>query len=428
MNRRILIATSLALGSAGCAHFTAQPLDPARNAASLTSRSLSSRTWTLHALVDEAVKNQPDVSVARAQYATARAAIHTAGERPNPTVALSPPVITPWTSLIAGTYGVDFDWTFETAGKRGGRRAVARAQANAAAANVVTAEWKARSAVRKALLELFAAERRAALLGEANGKQADVLRLLEERIKAGAASLLETSQPRLLAAQLRLLASDAARAKAVARASLAEALGMGTSGLEGAKFSFAAFEQSQGRRGPHRRAAMTHRADVLAALADYAASEATLRLEISKQYPDIHLNPGYSLDAHENKWALGIGLTLPILNQNQGPIGEAEAKRKEVAAKFNAVQAKVLADCDRAAAGVAGARAKLGTANEMLAEQARQIESLTRIVTVGEGDRLALLSAEVERATTRLARLDAEIELQAALGALEEATQAPLEK
>jgi outer membrane protein TolC len=36
---------------------------------------------------------------------------------------------------------------------------------------------------------------------------------------------------------------------------------------------------------------------VLAALADYAASEAALRLEIAKQYPDIHLNPGYQLDA-----------------------------------------------------------------------------------------------------------------------------------
>ena len=366
--------------------------------------------------------------MARAQYETARAAIRTAGARPNPTVALSPQIVTPWTSWIAGTYGVDFDWTFETAGKRGGRRDVTRAQANAAAANVVTAEWKARAAVRKALLELFAAERRAALLAEANGKQADVLRLLEERIKAGAASLLETSQPRLLAAQLRLQASDAARANAVARASLAEALGMSTGGLEGAKFSFAAFEKSSGRPGSHRRAAMTHRADVLAALSDYAASEAALRLEVAKQYPDIHLNPGYQLDAGENKWTLGIGLTLPILNQNQGPIGEAEAKRREAAAKFNAVQAKVLADCDRAAAGVTGARAKLGTADEMLAEEGRQIESLTRIVTVGEGDRLALLSAEVERATTRLSRLDAQIELQAALGALEEATQMPLEK
>ena len=133
------------------------------------------------------------------------------------------------------------------------------------------------------------------------------------------------------------------------------------------------------------------------------------------------------LDTGENKWALGIGLTLPILNQNQGPIAEAEAKRKEAAAKFDAVQAKVLAGCDRAAAGITAARAKLATADELIAEQGRQIESLTRILAAGEGDRIALISAEVERATTRISRLDALTELHAALGAMEEATQTPLD-
>src|SRR5213078_1299227 len=97
--------------------------------------------------------------------------------------------------------------------------------------------------------------------------------------------------------------------------------------------------------------------------------------EVAKQYPDIHLNPGYQLDAGENKWALGVGFTLPILNQNRGPIGEAEAKRKEAAAKFNVVQATVLADCDRAAAAVAAARAKVSTVNELLANQEKVLAS-----------------------------------------------------
>ena len=55
MNRRIFLAASLALGCAGCVQFIALPLDPARNAANLTGRSLGSRTWTLRALVEEAV-------------------------------------------------------------------------------------------------------------------------------------------------------------------------------------------------------------------------------------------------------------------------------------------------------------------------------------------------------------------------------------
>ena len=428
MNRPLILAASIALVCAGCAHYVAQPLDASRSAATLSRRRLSSKTWTLRALAEEAARNAPDVAVARAQYATAKAAIRTAGERPNPTVAISPQIVTPYTAWQAGTYGVDFDWTFETAGKRSRRLDVARAGVNAAAAHVIDATWKARVAVRKALLELYAAEQRTKLLGDAIGRQGDLLKLLDERIKVGAEARTVMAQPRLLSAQMRIQSSDAAKVAALGRASLAEALGMGTSGLVGVRFSFTPFEGVPGKRIAHRRAALTHRADVLEALSNYAAAESTLRLEIAKQYPDIHLNPGYAFDQNENKWTLGIGLTLPILNQNQGAIGEAEAKRKEAAAKFNAVQAKVLADCDRAAAAVSAARAKIATTDEMLAEQDKQLVSEQRMVTAGEGDKLSVLSAQVERATTLTARLDAMVELQAALGALEEATQAPLEK
>jgi outer membrane protein TolC len=64
----------------------------------------------------------------------------------------------------------------------------------------------------------------------------------------------------------------------------------------------------------------------------------------------------------------------------------------------------------------------------MLAEQRQQIESFQHIVAAGEGDRISVVSAEVELATTRIAQLDAMIELHSALGALEEATQTPLEQ
>lgn len=425
---RFVFTAALTFACAGCLHFQSKPLDASRRATALTNRSLSGKTWTLRALTDEAISNSADIAAARAHYTTARAALGTANQRPNPTVAISPQVVTPSVKWITGTYGVDFDWTFETADKRSRRLDVADANARAAAAHVVDATWKVRAAVRKAMLELSAAERKAALFNDATAKQGEVIKLIEERIKAGAVSVIETAQPRLLAAQLRLQGTDVAKASALARAALAESLTMSTSGLSGAKFSFATFERIPGKSTSHRRHALTHRADVIAALADYAAAEATLRLELAKQYPDIHLNPGYQLDSGENKWTLGIGLTLPILNQNQGPIGEAEAMRKEAAAKFDAVQAKVLADCDRAAAGVSAARAKLATTNELIAEQDRQIESLGRILAAGEGDKIALLSAEVERATTRISRLDAITELHAALGALEEATQTPLDK
>ena len=427
MNRNFLLVPFAVLSFAGCVRFTAKPLDAGRSAARLGERRLAAKAWTLKALIVEAVQHHPEVALARAQYRTAKAAIRTAGESPNPTVLLAPQIVTP-INWMAGTYGVDFDWTVETAGKRTRRIDVSHAQVRAAACRVVDAAWKVRSAVRKALLDLFASQRRAALLTDAIAKQEELLRTMDTRVKAGALSRLEMSQPRLLAVQLRLQAADAAKGMALARVSLAEALGMSVSGLKGAGFSFAAFDGTKGGQIAHRRAALTHRADILSALADYAAAEATLRLEIAKQYPDVHLNPSYTFDGGLNKWGLGVGLTLPILNQNKGAIGEAEGKRREAAAKFDVVQAKVLADCDRAAASVNAARAKLATTENLLAEQARQLDAEQRLVAAGEGDKLAVFSSQVERATTAVTRLDALVELQAALGALEDATQSPLEK
>jgi cobalt-zinc-cadmium efflux system outer membrane protein len=425
MKTGVVLAGALVLSGSGCVSYVANPLDPARAAQALTGRRLGEKTWTLAELAAEVVRQAPAVAVARAQYETARAAVRTAGEMPNPTVTLSPQIVTPYTALIAGTYGVDFDWTFETAGKRSRRVDVARANVHAALGRLVEAHWTARAAARKALLELYAAEAREKLLTEALRHQGELLAAIESRIAAGAEPRSATTQARLLDAQLRLQAADSTKNAALARAALAEALGLGVSGLAGARFSFAPFETVPKRSPVYRHAALTHRADVLTALAEYAAAEAALRLELARQYPDLHLMPGYQLDAGVNKWTVGVGFALPILNQNRGAIGEAEAKRKEAAAKFDAVQAKALAECDRAAAALSAGRAKLAVTEEMLAQQGRQIESEQRLLAAGEGDKLALLAAQVERATTQAARLDALVELQAALGALEEATQAP---
>ena len=70
----------------------------------------------------------------------------TAGERPNPSVSLTPTYDTttppPW------ILGVSFDIPIETAGKRGYRLAQARHLSDAARWNLVAAFWQVRSRVR----------------------------------------------------------------------------------------------------------------------------------------------------------------------------------------------------------------------------------------------------------------------------------------
>ena len=137
--------------------------------------------------------------------------------------------------------------------------------------------------------------------------------------------------------------------------------------------------------------ALRSRADILGALADYAAAEADLRLEIAKQYPDLHLGPGYAWNngnAGDNQWSLGLTLELPILDQNQGPIAEAEARRKLAAAKFVELQSQVIGEIDRAVAGFRVAREQLQTGNELLAAEQQQQKSAQAQLKAGAADQL----------------------------------------
>jgi outer membrane protein TolC len=233
----------------------------------------------------------------------------------------------------------------------------------------------------------------------------------------------------LLAIQLRLQLADADRATAEAKTQVAAALGMPTRAVEGASISLADFEHKPSANGigSARHDALTHRTDILAALADYAATEAALRLEIAKQYPDVHLGPGYSFDQGVNKWTVGLGFTLPVLNQNRGAIAEATAARAEAAAKFLALQAQVSAELDRAHAAFRGALEKLATADSLLASNEKQYQSAQTLLKAGESDRVAVATASLERDAAALARLDALIDAQIALGALEDAMQTPLD-
>ena len=412
----------------GCVAYRPAPISPGGSAAALEGRTLPhGRTWTLGSLTETALARHPEVQVARAKMESANAAILTAGARPNPTLGWSPtfnagaaPGISPW------TLGFTLDVPIETAGKRGHRIARAQALANAARLNVASSAWRIRAAVRKALVDVYAATLSREILTKQQAAQAQNVELLEQRLQAGDISAPQVSLARVTAAQAALLLRDAEKLGAEARARLATATGMPASALAGVEFSFGELDRLP---APDvralRRGALLHRSDVLAALAEYAAADAALRGEIAKQYPDLHLNPGYAFDQGEDKFTLGLSLTLPVLNQNRGPIAEAVGKRREAAASFAAVQAKVIGEIDQALASYRGARRKLDTAESLLATQRKRQQAAQASFNAGATDRLELLQTQLESTNGELSRAGALIEAQTALGQLEEALQHP---
>ncbi len=432
------------LVSTGCARFHPQPISPDQSAATFDARSLTNTdlqafletnhitgpwprcSWDLDALTLVAFYYQPALAEARAQWASVRAAHVTAGQRPNPTIGFTPAYDTttppPW------IWGVTWDIPIETAGKRGKRIAQADHLSEAARWNFVSAAWQTRSHVRAALLNLYAAREAESLLARQESAQSNVVRLLEGQFAAGGVSSYEVTQARVTLGTTRLARQDATGQHGQARVQLANALGLPLRALDDAPLSFAGLDQfPQDLTAPEiRRQAILSRADVRGALAEYAARQSALQLEIAKQYPDLHLNSGYELDQTDNKWSLGVTLELPVLNHNQGPVAEAKAKRKEAAAHFLTVQTTAIAEIDGALAGYSAALQKSATAMALLDNLRKQLDSAHAQAQAGEAEPLTLASAEAEYAAGAQNQLDAVVKAQTALGQLEDAVQSPL--
>ncbi len=443
----LAIAQVILLAVAGCARFEPRPIDVVRAAEDFDARTLDTPElrafietnlgavaawpppqWSFDQLTFAALFLHPKLDVARAELGSARAAEITAGGRPNPTVGVTPEYnfnaasgVSPWSATI------QFDIPIETAGKRGHRMARARQLSEAARLRLGDVAWQLRSGVRVEWLDLHDAGRRSELLSRQLAAQQRALAAMETKLALGAVTTTEAAPARLALARTRKDIADARAQADEARARLASAIGVPLTSLPAvAALSAGMTTDTALTSADARRRALTARADLLAALAEYAAAETALRLEIAKQYPDVHLGTGYQFDQGENKWALGLTVEIPVFNRNQGPIAEAKARRTESAARVLALQARIIGDVDRALAGWRGAQSRLEAMKELRAVQESRVKSLQAQFDAGAAESLDVLTAEAELAAAELFQWEARVKTLRAFGDLEDAIQFPL--
>ena len=443
---RALLPVAAAL-LAGCVHYAPAPVDPARQASELAARRLDdpglqawlaaapgARTpaeWDLPTLSRVALYYSADLDVSRAELRAAQAAIVTAGARPNPSI-----FVPAWYSFNAAPgspwiVNPSFDIPIETAGKRERRIEQATHLSEGARIDLAATAWRVRSRVRAALLAHLVALRGLDLAQADAALRADTVALLRRRLDAGAVSRPEVSRAQREAATSELAAREAEGAVVSTRATLAGALGLPPEALEGVALAWAPLDAPPPvgalPRRDVQRSALLERLELRGALADYAAAESALALEVAKQYPDLHLGPGYQYDQGQQEFQIGIGVELPIFDRHQGPIAEAFARREAAGAKLLALQASIVADLESALASYRAERAALDDADQLL-DLARQRErEAVRAFDLGEADRLDLVSARLERNDAERTRLDALAKAEAGLGALEDTGQRPLD-
>ncbi|MHB8383102.1 MAG: TolC family protein, partial [Candidatus Binataceae bacterium] len=437
----------------GCATYQPEPLNPADVARQFESRSLTSPglcayldanaaarpsvcpppDWNLERLTLAGFYFSPAMAVAAAQVRTADAAIVSAGARPNPVVGLGPqydlrstPNFTPW---ALGFFSLDLP--IETAGKRGYRIAQAKRLADAARLAAGETAWTVRSRIRASMLQYLLDTRGSDLAAQEQAALALTAALVAARVRAG-----EASQPELDLAQsglqnARLSAAEAEARVPADRNALAAAIGLPVEALDGLKLVWTALQSPPDEHSlapdTVQRLALLNRIDLRRELAQYAAVDDGLKLEIAKQYPDLHLAGGYSWEGGENIFELGPSVALPIFNQNQGPISVAEARRKEAAAQFQAMQAGIIAEARTALVNYRGALAALDAARGAAKYQAGRYAQASRAAAVGESDAIKLAAIRLQDLAARQTLLQALTGAQIALGALENSIQRPLD-
>ena len=372
------------------------------------------------------------IAQGRATVDVTTAARKTARQLPNPTVGLAGEYANQHDGSPLWLWGVATNWLLDLGVRRGARISAADLTEQQARYDFAELTWKIRGNLRHALVDMLLTEREVSLLEGMQADRQSQLQMARRQLEVGAAARgdLDRIVGDALLDQQKLY--DSRRRASAARSALAAAIGVPVRALDGLHLSWSDLDNPpvipDDRLQQWRDEALLQRSDVRSAVVGYGVAEQALRLEVSKQYPDVTIGPGYTYDHGVKRLQLNLLLTLPLLNRNQGAIAEAEARRVEAGAKLEATVASAYAEVDEAVREWRIARTRLAEAHGDIYDTAQRIYSETEHgFAAGANDRTDLVAAKIARTLTELQTLEAVRGAQDAIGGLEDAIRRPVE-
>ncbi|HQT62485.1 TolC family protein [Acidiphilium sp.] len=382
----------------------------------------------MRALTLVAVYERPDLRISVAAYNAAKAAVTTAQQIPNPTLSLAPSFNATQAFPSPIKIGPVISFLVSNLGAREAGIAAARDRQQAARILIAAAAWRERSNVRNALLTLWLDERIARIKARVASYAAIAFRLVAQRVTSGMLADTVLASTTEAANKASFGAAEARVQIGMDRAHLAAAIGMPAAALRGKHLSFTAFEHPL---PPANLAALTRTAlvtspPVVAAYKNYRAADASLRKAIDQQFPGCRIGPGYHYDQGASKFILALSLPLPILNQNQGPIAEARARRQLAAALFDRAQVRVLHEIDAAKAALQGSVSVARAARLLLATARERERQAIEAYRAGATGQLRMVEAEQQATLVREQELTTDAQRLRALAAVADALHHPI--
>lgn len=215
----------------------------------------------------------------------------------------------------------------ELPGKRAARRTLAARDVELASWDYETARIGVLTEVTHAFIDVLVAQEMVAITSQSAQLVDQVRRSVGERVTAGVVSPIEETRATVAMAAAAVEASRARRILDAARIRLAAGWGAADPG-----FAVAAGDLGVVPALPSLAAIRTlldNNPDVARWAAEIARREAALAVERSRRLPDLALTGGYRRfsDPGMGAYLLGVSVTLPVLDRNEGATAAASSRR-----------------------------------------------------------------------------------------------------
>ncbi|MGN0827787.1 MAG: efflux RND transporter permease subunit [Kiritimatiellia bacterium] len=315
----------LALALAGCTAYRPAQLDFQRHSDQWRPARITLQTPALAARI--ALIGNPELNLARTKLAHARKATQASGYWADPDLSfdllrIAQPATHPF------LFGAGIDLTLPISGTPSLERRARELYTQAERLALQSAELSTSNAAVRAWLRLKGIRRRreavVAYLG--SGRLASLLSAVDHLAQAGELAKGAAASVRLRHHDRQHLAHELREQEAEAAADLKRLLGFHPDSEIALGEGIPALPQGPLELPPA--LDFVRHPEVLAALGRLGASEAELRLEVRRQYPEVSLSPLYEREDGSDRLGFGVGVSLPIWNRNRLAIAEATGRRE----------------------------------------------------------------------------------------------------
>jgi outer membrane protein, heavy metal efflux system len=331
-----------------------------------------------------------DLRLARAAAGVTQATAENAGLWRDPTLGVN------LAQILSGAMSGDLEaifsvgFTVPLTGRLESERARAAADLHAELTRVAAEEWRVACDVRRAWARRAALEAELAAARDVLERVGQVVAVVDRLEAAGEIARIEARLFRIEDAKLRAQAAAIEAGLVLATRDVESLLGLPP--VTERRFTGGFSDDIEESRSELlARAARTSPAVALAA-AQHEAAERRLAHEISQQWPDVEIAPGFGEQDGDRQATVGIGVTLPVFNGNRRGIAEAEAARElarvRAETELERVLGEIVASDERRIAALARGEMVVRTLGPMVDTQYAEAREVARL---GEVNTLVLL-------------------------------------